>query len=73
MAESFLTEAEARSARACALSTLEELVERQPAAAQTESSFPDARLEAIAERVRQGYILSEEEKEVLREASERED
>jgi hypothetical protein len=74
MASAFLTEAEARSARtACAsVSTLEDLIDVLSEVDSERADF-EARLERIVTRVQQGYILSEEEKEVLREASEREE
>ena len=70
MACAFLTEAEARSAHAFSPGpSLEDLVVEEEQ--QVEDSL-EARLRRIAARVHQGYILTEEEKELLREASERE-
>ena len=72
MASAFLTEAEARSASAFSPgSSLEDLVGASPPEEELEDPT-EALLQRIALRVRQGYILTEEEKETLREASERE-
>ena len=87
MASAFLTEAEARSARACVPSTstvsssLDDLVDntntstqqREAEREEEATTTLEARLQYIATRVTQGYILSEEEKEVLRLASELEE
>ena len=88
MASAFLTEAEARSARACVpsssaggvSSSLDDLVDNtststhhREAEREEEATTLEARLQYIATRVLQGYMLSEEEKEVLRRASELEE
>ena len=86
MASAFLTEAEARSARACVpssstggVSSLDDLVDntststQREAEREEEATTLEARLQHIATRVTQGYILSEDEKEVLRLASELEE
>lgn len=73
MASEYLSEAEARSASACApVPSLEDLVDSRVEPQEVADSL-EARLQQIAARVHQGYLLSEEEKEVLRKASEREE
>lgn len=75
MASEFMSEAEARTASACApVPALEDLTDsRIRTEAQEAVDSLEARLQQIASRVRRGYLLSEEEKEVLRKASEREE